>query len=238
VHPDAESFGLEEGDELLVRMRRDVVVVLEGDARGPAEHGVGKTEEDLELRALAVDLEEVAAGDVEPLECGRQRRGPDGDRSGGALGAVARRAVLAREARDGVQGEHPVGRGDGLRKRAGIADAVDAHVLFQAREGLGEGLEGVDPALRTEAACMHREVAHPGADVHDGPVRLDPGAPFVVAVEQDSFRIQTSIRVETRKRAPPSSVTTSGSGTGRPRKRRRIPPTGRIPSMIVGMEDK
>ena len=183
VHPDVKAFGLEEGDDLLVGVRRDVVVVLEGDAGDPAERGVGKAEDGLELRALAVDLEEVAAGNVEPVEGGDEGRRPDVDRSGGALAAVARRPVLARESGDRIQDERSVGRGDRLRKRAGVADAVDAQVLFQAREGLGEGLERVDPALRTEAPRMHGEVAHPGADVHDGPVRLDPGAPLVVAVE-------------------------------------------------------
>ena len=61
--------------------------------------------------------------------------------------------------------------------------AVDAQVLLQPRKGLGKGLEGEDRALRTEATGMHGEVAHSGAHVHDGPVRLDPGAPLVVAVE-------------------------------------------------------
>ncbi len=181
--PHRESGAREPLDQLLRGVRRKLVVVLEADVVDAGECRLARAEQDVELAALAVHLEVVAARDTREREQRVERGHRDVDRGG--AGPAHRRRVHHRAARPEGERGGADGGADGDAQRLHALHGVASQVVDEQRVGVRRRLDG-DDAGGTRAGCRQREGAERRADVDDRPSRLDRRAhPRVFAVEHD-----------------------------------------------------
>lgn len=190
VGPDADGKAVagEEIHQLGMRVFGHAVVVFHRDPMDLLQRGGRGVEENVVFAALAIHLEQIAAGDIELAEGVVQREAVHPDRCGGILpNASGGRAVLDSDAGGGPERHRAGARADRDGESLHAAYAVQREILLQQTEGFSERFEGKHAASGKCARGADGEIAQPGADIYHNRARAQCKRAFLIYAIQAGF---------------------------------------------------